>query len=417
MSIIGLAGQITIGRFTSKYKYNNDNERLKKLFDTYVSFILISIMAFIIVLCLVLLFFSNIFPQIPPEIVYDAKIAFSLIFGSFIVGLLSTAFIGYFIGIERNFVIANINVISRIVIGISIVYTADYGLTSIAIIYFSVNCISYFMMYRQFKNFENYKFSFSFSSELSDILKFWGGLSIWNVAQFLISGIGVFVVSIYDFDNLAYFVLAMTMVNAIVGILGAIVNPVIQPIVKLTESGRFQTVDNLVVSLSMVFSLCILLGVVLSSYLSLPILQIWVGQENGQKANEYFNLLLAAFAIRMAVAPYGMKLVAHAQQLKIAHFPVLEGLINFILSIYFVSQFGAIGIAYATFVAAILIMLMYSTRFIKETITNSKNFEIYTSFFVVPVLTVMLSFSSTDIISNIEVEIIVIQVIFSCVAI
>tara|TARA_R110002126_G_scaffold687_8_gene4295 strand:- start:1690 stop:2565 length:876 start_codon:yes stop_codon:yes gene_type:complete len=244
-------------------------------------------------------------------------------------------------------------------------------------------------MYKQFCAFEQHHFSFGLQGKIDELIKFFGGLTIWNVAQFLISGIGIFVVSIYDFDNLAFFVLAMTMVNAIVGLLGAIVNPIIQPIVKLNESGNPKGVDELVISLSMIFALTIFLGVNLSSYISLPILQLWVGDSNGTLANNYFNYLLVAFAIRMVIAPYGMKLVANAQQLKIAHFPVFEGVLNFILSIILVKEFGAIGVAYSTIISAITIMFVYTLKYSKETILDQSLITILLSFLIIPFFTVL----------------------------
>ncbi|MCS6113306.1 polysaccharide biosynthesis protein [Shewanella baltica] len=212
---------------------------------------------------------------------------------------------------------------------------------------------------------------------------------MWNVAQFLISGIGVFVVSIYDYSNLAYFVLAMTMVNAIVGLLGAIVNPIIQPIVKLNEAGNGFGVDRLVIALSMILSLVIFSGVNFSNYISIYVLELWAGKANGILVNNYFNMLLVAFSIRMVIAPYGMKLVANAKQLKIAHYPVIEGILNLILSIFFVKKYGAIGIAYGTTVSALVIICVYTVRFTLENVQRSFFTSILLSFLLIPILSVV----------------------------
>ncbi|MBB1269288.1 lipopolysaccharide biosynthesis protein [Shewanella sp. SR44-3] len=393
VSIFGVAGQITIGRFTSQFKFNNDERGLNHVINNYFNITLYIFIFFLLVLSVVLINFESIFTSIPNEIIFESKIAFLLVFGTFSLGIFATVFIGYFIGIEKNHVTANINLISRVFIGITVVSLADYGLIAIASSYFVINVFSYLFMYKQFRAFEKHHFSFGFQGKIDELIKFFGGLTIWNIAQFLISGIGIFVVSIYDFENLPYFVLAMTMMNAIVGLLGAIVNPIIQPIVKLNEADNKKGVDELVISLSMIFSLTIFLGVNISSYISLPILQLWVGDSNGELANNYFNYLLVAFAIRMVIAPYGMKLVANAQQLKIAHFPVFEGVLNFLLSMLLVKEFGAIGIAYSTILSALVIMLVYTIKYSKETILDKSALIIFLSFLLIPSIAVISIFS------------------------
>ncbi|MCG4787786.1 flippase, partial [Roseburia faecis] len=86
-----------------------------------------------------------------------------------------------------------------------------------------------------------------------------------------------FIVGKYDVSNLAYYMLALTMINAIVGIIGALINPIIQPIVKLNSLHRKDDVDKLVITLSFLFSLFIIVGVNISHYVSGFVLSIWIG--------------------------------------------------------------------------------------------------------------------------------------------
>lgn len=388
VSIFGVAGQITIGRFTSLAKFKGNEKEFSRTINNYLNIIFYISIVFSFLIVLVAFNFNTVFPSVPKTLILESTIAFILVSSSFVIGIYATIFIGYFIGIEKNHVTANINLISRIGIGIGVVFAARYGIVAMALVYFLINILSYILMYFQFRKFELHSFSMGFEGKLEELFKFLGGLTIWNVAQFLISGIGVFVVSIYDYSNLAYFVLAMTMVNAIVGLLGAIVNPIIQPIVKLNEAGNFFGVDILVIALSMIFSLVIFLGVIISNHISIYILDMWAGNDKGAVINSYFNLLLVAYSIRMVVAPYGMLLVAKGQQLKIAHYPILEGLLNLLLSLYFVDKFGAIGISYATIFSALVIMFFYAVKYRRESLANVKNLSVYISFIFIPILSV-----------------------------
>lgn len=389
VSIFGVAGQITIGRFTSLAKFKGNHNEFSRTINNYLNIVFYISIVFLFLIVVVAFNFDTVFPSVPKTLTLESTIAFILVSSSFVIGIYSTIFIGYFIGIEKNHVTANINLISRIGIGIGVVFAARYGIVAMALVYFLINILSYILMYFQFRKFELHKFSMGFEGKLEELFKFFGGLTIWNVAQFLISGIGVFVVSIYDYSNLAYFVLAMTMVNAIVGLLGAIVNPIIQPIVKLNEAGNSFGVDILVIALSMVFSLVIFLGVNISNYISMFLLEIWAGEANGVLVSNYFNILLVAFSIRMVVAPYGMKLVARAQQLKVAYYPVVEGGLNFTLSIFFVKEYGAIGVAYGTIISALVIMCVYTAKFSLEAVQKSFCRLISLSFLLIPILSVV----------------------------
>lgn len=394
ISIFATAGQVTVGRFTSKVKFSHNSLEFTRLINNYTN-----IMLYLFLFCLLIIFtvtynFEYLFSNIPEDLIFSSRITFLLVTASFVIGIFSTVFIGYFIGIEKNHIPAKVNVISRTCIGILIVLFSQHGLIAIASIYFVINIISYGFLYKQFSMFEVHSFELGVQGKIKGLLGFFSGLAIWNIAQFLISGIGVFVVSIYDFENLAFFVLAMTMVNAIVGLLGAVTNPIIQPIVKLNESGSHNKVDELIIALSLIFSLVILVGVNFSSYVSLYILQAWVGIENGLAANEYFNYLLVAFSIRMIIAPYGMKLIANAEQLKVAHYPVVEGVLNFIFSIYFLKAFGAIGIAYSTMLSALIIMSVYAFKYSREIILRAKSVNIFLIFVILPGITLITVFLS-----------------------
>lgn len=95
------------------------------------------------------------------------------------------------------------------------------------LLWFWLTYALYAVIFLCFKRKENKGVSLKISSGMKSLLSFCGGLAIWNLAQYFISG------SKYDVSNLAYYMLALTMINAIVGIIGALINPNTQPIVKL----------------------------------------------------------------------------------------------------------------------------------------------------------------------------------------
>ncbi|EEY5004811.1 O88 family O-antigen flippase, partial [Escherichia coli] len=210
------------------------------------------------------------------------------------------------------------------------------------------------------------------------------GLLVWNIAQFLISGIGTFIVGKYSFQELAGFAVLMTLVNAGVGILGAMINPIIQPMIRMNNQENNHHVELLVNKLIFIFSMIVFIGVFIAWFASVHILGVWLGYQQATNLHIMFSLLLTAYLIRMIAAPYGLMLVAYGKQLSIAWLPVLEGVLNFALSIFFVRIYGAIGIAYSTFISGVLIMAVYACKYQAEAEYKSK--LIFISFLIIPMM-------------------------------
>lgn len=386
ISFLGFGAQIAVGRFTSLAKFNNDDALFRNTMSNslVICFLSMSI-AFVAIICAVINL--NFFiPITRNDGNLEYEISFVVVCISFTFGLLSSIFSGYFTGIERNDIIATINLFSRVFLGFAIIFSSKYGLLPMAISYFLVNFISYTIIFIEYKKREKSRIILKISDGMKALLSFCGGLAIWNLAQFFISGTGAFIVGKYDFQNLAYYILALTLINAVVGIAGAIINPIIQPVVKLNAKGLHNEVDNLVVKLSLLLSVLIFIGLNISHYVSEFVLNLWIGADKAGPTNQIFNYLLAAFSIRIVVSPYGMKLVAEGKQLRISHYPLVEGVINLILSIFFVKEFGAIGIAYSTMCAALLLMIAYAYKFSSESALRNSMVKISMPFFIIPML-------------------------------
>lgn len=382
ISILGFGGQIAVGRFISLAKAKNEE---KEVIACLQNSFFIAIVSFILSILILTLFFIS-FDYFLPQIKGDAnKYAFFIVSFTFCLGLLPNTFIGYFVGIERNDITATVNLLSRLLLGVIVIITSRYGLLFMSISYLVVNSISYLAIYLIFKIYEKRTIRPKINKNIKALLVFCFGLLIWNIAQFFISGIGGFIVGKYDFEQLAYYMLAMTLINACIGVIGAIINPIIQPIVKLNAQKRFNDVDTMILDLSMMISLSTIIITIMSHYLSFSILTLWVGHEKAIYINNIFNYLLVAFIIRLIISPYGMKLISNNEQLRISHYPLAEGLINLTLSFVLVKKYGAIGIAYSTIIAAIIVMIFYMIKYIKECSVKSW-WSIILSFLIIPVL-------------------------------
>ncbi|MGK7246292.1 oligosaccharide flippase family protein [Buttiauxella agrestis] len=384
IGIIGFGLQITVGRFVSLHR--NDKHELRNIVfnSKIVSYVLAVLMLILVVI--INHYYFSVFTAIPSEYQIQAKTTFLLICISFIINNISSVYLGYFTGIERNDITASVNLVFKTILGVFIVLMAKYGILAMSIVYFTINVINqifFFYLFNKYVGKEKIIKSID-KSAVRKIAIFYIGLLIWNIAQFLISGIGTFTVGRFAFNELAAYVLAMTLINAVVGIIGAITSPLIQPMLRLHNAGKIQSLEKLVVSLSLLYAFIVFIAYFVSSHISGWILNLWLGHDLSEHIEVSFTLLLTAFLIRMIAAPYGMMLVAYGKQLSVSYLPLLEGVINFSLSVFFVKSYGAIGIAYATIISGMSIMIFYAFKFYRE--SETRNGLIFTSFLIVPLI-------------------------------
>ena len=267
ISLLGFGSQIAVGRYTSLAKFTKNESEFEAVMSNALVLSLVSLFLSFITIAVVVSNFSFFMPQLVHGNEGEYKLSFIIVCLSFSFGLISSVFSGYFTGIERNDILALVNLTSRVFLGIIVVISSKYGLLPMAITYLLVNIFSYAVIFLCFKRKEHKRVSLRISSGMRSLLSFCGGLAIWNMAQYFISGTGGFIVGKYDVSNLAYYMLALTMINAIVGVIGALINPIIQPIVKLNSLQRKDDVDKLVITLSFLFGLFIIVGVNISHYI------------------------------------------------------------------------------------------------------------------------------------------------------
>ncbi|AIR62967.1 polysaccharide biosynthesis protein [Cedecea neteri] len=384
--VLGLGIQVTVGRFISLY-LNEPLKQQKVMYQSLIFTLLLGILCFSVILILAQFFFT-IFPEVKSTTA-NAELIFILIGGSFVINNITAPFIGYFTGIERNDITARVNVIFKIILGCVVFMSVDHGLDIIAWGYFIVNGLNqfaFFILYRTQHN--KGKINFSYDKKLlKKIIVFFSGLLVWNIAQFFISGIGTFTVGKLSFAELPGFAVLMTLVNAGVGILGAMINPIIQPMLRMNNSGKRQHVELFVDKITLLFAMLVFVGVFIAWFISIHILGVWLGYEQAEKLHILFSLLLASYLIRMVAAPYGLMLVSYGKQLSISYFPVIEGVLNFALSLFFVRHYGAIGIAYSTFISGMLIMFVYALKYRTERETKSNS--IFISYLLIPLMIIV----------------------------
>ena len=151
LGLFGVCIQVTVGRFVSEYLATGRKDIIDTLFS---SSMLLSIGFFVLFLLLIFAFMNNYssFVQAGDTKKYESYIySFLLISLSFLFSMLISSLNGYFIGVERNDIIAIVNLCSRILLGICVVLTAQFGVVVMSVCFFCVNLLSFVAIYILFR--------------------------------------------------------------------------------------------------------------------------------------------------------------------------------------------------------------------------------------------------------------------------
>lgn len=375
-TVIGYALQLVTGRFITLGITESDKEKQANyLFQGLLLSLILFFISFIISI-IVYYCFADIFHDIDVSLITPAKECFLFLAVSFCLGTIASVYVGYFIGCERNEVPAIVNLVTRINTGIIIVCAAklNLGLIVMGALYAIMNLLSYAAIYIYYKcNFwQRSVSSFKKKSEgLASFTKFFFDAFLINIAMFLITGMTTLIIGRYDFEKVAYFSIAMSLVNAFIGLISAAISPFLQTfvIVSLSHKDKVATTFIKLTNLIIIFvALCILLTKVIAPVF----LSLWIGSEKSQIATPVLQLMLACYAIRLIGLPLGLLMMAKGKTAKIAYGALAEGGLVFIICLLVVRYYSVTGVFFTVAGCATLILTYYIKIVVSE-IANSTN--------------------------------------------
>jgi len=300
-----------------------------------------------------------IFRQMPPILVGDARVALLLVAGSLAVGLPASVFNGVFVGLQRNEVPAVIIGGSRIFSAILLIIVVRHGghLTQMGIAVAAVNLASYGLQYLAYRRMvpdgrsSVRLLSRKTSRELFDYCL---GLSVWSLAMMLISGLDVSLVGFFQFDAVAYYAVATSLVTLIAGLQNAVFAVMISPTAVLHARGDSGSLGRTMITATRYGSFILLLGGLPLAFGARSLLSLWVGPAYALHGARILQVLVVANMIRLSATPYAMTLVGTGQQNLAMVTALLEGSVNLLASVVAGYAFGAVGVAIGTFIGALV---------------------------------------------------------------
>lgn len=369
-SLLGFGTQLAVSRYVTLARVSKKEDEVSLTIRNGIKLSTISVVIAFLCLIIMCLYFKEVFNDINYDKISNVEISFFVVSCSFIFGLWSSVFCGYFSGVEKNEVPAIVNFISRVFIGAGVIYFSLDGILAMSILYFILNFLSYFVIFTLYKKegkLLNTKNSISGRDKgFKEFLSYCLGVSVFNFSMFLITGFNSFLVGKFSFNEFAYYSLAMPLVLAAIGFLNAGIMPVLQPFIRLLKTEQYQKVADLTYFLTVLILTLTIMAIIIAFYIGKPILSLWIGGDLSEKTYGIFLTLLGANLVRMIGAPLGLVYIAEARQNEIMYLPLTEGVLCILLSTLLISRFdmGVYAIPIGVGFSAVVILFIYAFKLI-----------------------------------------------------
>jgi O-antigen/teichoic acid export membrane protein len=345
--------QTAVGRFVAHANERGDTGYRDSIVNTSLMALSAACLFAMIGIGGMVILLPHLFRQIPPMLVGDTRVALLLVATSLAVGLPASVFNGIFVGMQRNEVPAAIIGGSRIFSAILLILLVRHGgnLRQMAALVAAVNLASYFLQYIVYRRVApDIRLSPHLVSQKTGraLFDYCWSFMVWSFAMLLIVGLDVILVGYFQFEAVAYYAVAASMVTFIAGLMNAVFNAMIPTTAVLhargdpAELGRFMIVATR-------FGTFLLLATGLPVILlARSVLTLWVGPAYAAHGTRLLQVLIAANIVRLSATPYVMTLIGAGQQRLITLTPLLEGFSNLFVSFVAGYLLGAVGVALGT---------------------------------------------------------------------
>jgi O-antigen/teichoic acid export membrane protein len=351
--------QTAVGRFVARGNERSDFRQRDRIVNTAWAALSAAGLLAITLIAALLVVLPRLFRQMPATLYPDVRIAVALVGGSLAIGLPASVFSGIFVGLQRYDVLAEIVVGSRVVGAIAMVMVARHGgsIPSMALSVAAANLASYALQWLLSRR---YAPDIQLSPRLvsrqagRELAGYCVSLTVWSFAMLLVSGLDLTLVGAFDFDKMAFYAVAASLVTFVAGLQNAVFSVMTPSTAVLHARGASTELGRMVIDGTR-YGMLLLLVTGLPLFLAAkPILQVWVGPLYAERSAILLRLLVVANVLRLSATPYIATLIGTGQQRLVVVTPLLEGFTNLSVSVLAGYYFGAVGVALGTLVGAVV---------------------------------------------------------------
>jgi O-antigen/teichoic acid export membrane protein len=351
--------QTAIGRFIAHTGESGDTEQRDRIVSTSMAVLAAAGALGILGSVGLAILMPHFFHQVPQWLLGDSRLALVLVGSSLAVGLPGSLFNGIFVGLQRYEVPAAVIGSSRVIGAVFLVVIVRHGgsLTQMGAAVAAVNLASYASQYFLYRKMAP---RVRFSSQLvsrkggRELFDYCLSLSIWSFAMLLVTGLDVALVGHFEFEKVAYYSVAATLIVFLAGIQYALFNVLIPSTAVMQAQGNSIQLGEVMITATRYGSFVLLLMGLPLILAAKGILTVWVGPKYAVEGARILQVLTAANMVRLSAVPYVMTLIGTGQQRLVTITPLLEGISNLFVSVIGGLFFGAIGVAVGTLIGGIV---------------------------------------------------------------
>jgi len=345
--------QTAVGRFVALANERGDAEHRDRIVNTSLAVLSATCVLCILGTGVLALLLPRFFSKMPSALVGDARVALLLVAGSLAIGLPASVINGIFVGLQRNEVPAAIIGGSRIFGALLqvLVVRQGGGLTQMAMGVAAANLASYVVQYWAFRRMvSGSQLSMHLVSRQAgrELFDYCLSLSVWSFAMLLVTGLDLALVGHFQFELVASYAVAATLITFLAGLQDAVFKALTSPTAVMHARGDSSALGRVTIAATRYGVFLLLLTGLPLIFAAKTILTFWVGPAYAVHGAKILQILVAANMIRYSATPYVIALIGSGQQRLMMVTPLMEGASNLFVSIIGGYLFGAVGIAFGT---------------------------------------------------------------------
>lgn len=362
--VLNFGFQTAVARYVAHASARKNSEYRDEIISTSIILLAVSAMIGIIAMVTLSAYLPFLFPAIPMYLQKFAKLALIWVGISLAVGLPFSVINGIFTGLQRNEVPAIIIIISRFFTGVGLVLAAKlgYSLVGMAVVFFGVNLMTYGIQWLSLKKIlPDIQISFKKVSRSSvhELVDYCTSLTVWNMAVLLVSGLNLAIVARFDFPSVGAFAIALSLIALLQGAQGAVMNVFLPVGAALEANGDRERLSRLLIATTR-WNIFTLGGGLMVYFIIGPFLLIkYVGSSYFGPVASILNVLLLGHITRLSMAPFAVLAIAAGDHRKVILSPLIEGFTNVGISLMLGARYGAIGVAWGTFIGSTAGVLLH----------------------------------------------------------
>lgn len=360
--------QTAVGRFVAHTTEKKDTEHRDRIVSTSAIILIVAGILGLVGIAMLAALLPHIFRSMPLALIGDTRIALLLVGGSLALGLPASIFNGIFVGLQRNEVPAAIIGASRLFAAVLQVLIVRHGgdLAQLGFALACVNLASYvlqYLMYRKMLPGVRFSARLVSSGTIREVFDYCMSLTVWSFGMLLVTGLDLTLVAVFQFEAVAYYAVAGTLVTLVSGSQNAIFSAMVPSTAVLHARGDSAGLGRTMITATRYGTFLLLLTGLPLILAGQKILTLWVGPDYAARGVHILEILTTANIIRLSLTPYAVTLIGTGQQRLVMFIPLLEGFSNLMLSIALGVLMGAIGVAIGTLVGSLVVFagsLLYS---------------------------------------------------------